>query len=116
MALPELRGTGRLLTDPRIGTGKNDKPWCSALVKFPTWKKTDAGWEEGEGTVASVVAFDDMATQLATYAKGDPIGVHGSTKAAVWKDKPQLAVTLTQCWTPENAGKMKTATAGSAAA
>ncbi len=112
MALPELRGTGRLLTDPRTGTGKNDKPWCSALVKFPTWKKTDAGWEEGDGTVASVIAFDDLAVALAEYAKGDPIGVHGTAKAAVWKDKPQLAVTATQVWTPEKTGDKQKVGAG----
>jgi single-stranded DNA-binding protein len=101
MALPELRGTGRLLTDPRTGIGKNEKPWTSALIKFPTWKKTDDGWEEGEGTVASVIAFEDTACVLARYAKGDTVGVHGTAKAAVWKDKPQLAVTVTQCWMPE---------------
>ena len=101
MALPELRGTGRLLADPRTGTTKTDKPWATALIKFPTWKKTDAGWEEGEGTVASVIAFEDTALVLARYAKGDTMGVHGTAKAAVWNDKPQLAVTVTQCWTPE---------------
>ncbi len=100
MALPELRGTGRLITDPRKGVGKNDKKWASALIKFPTWKKTDDGWEEGEGTVASAIAFDDLAVTLAGFAKGDQIGVHGTAKAAVWKDKPQLAVTVSQCWTP----------------
>lgn len=101
MALPELRGTGRLLTDPRTGVGKNDKPWTSALIKFPTWRKTDNGWEEGDGTVASVIAFDDLATAFAGYRKGDQVGVHGTVKAAVYNDKPQLAVTASQCWTSE---------------
>jgi single-stranded DNA-binding protein len=105
MALPELRGTGRLLTDPRSGTGNNDKPWSSALVKFPTWRKTDDGWEETEGTVASVIAFDDLAAQLGQFTKGDSVGIHGTAKAAVWKDKPQIAVTISQCWTPEKAPK-----------
>lgn len=105
MALPELRGTGRLLTDPRNGVGKNDKPWTSALIKFPTWKKTDSGWEEQDGAVASVIAFDDNAPLLAGYAKGDPIGVYGTVKPAVWNDKPQLAVSLTACWTPEKPAK-----------
>jgi len=101
MALPELRGTGRLLTDPRNGIGKNGKPWTSALIKFPTWRKTNDGWKESEGTVASVIAFDDTAKLFAGYAKGDTVGIHGTAKAAVWQGKPQLAVTVLQCWTPE---------------
>jgi single-stranded DNA-binding protein len=104
MALPEIRGTGRLLTDPKSGAGKNDKPWASALVKFPTWRKVDNKWEEGEGTVASVIAFEDLAGTLSGYAKGDSVGIHGTVKAAVWNDKPQLAVTISQCWTPEKSG------------
>ncbi len=103
MALPEIRGTGRMLTDPRTGTGKNDKPWTSALVKFPTWRKTDNGWEESEGTVASVIAFEELAVTLSGFTKGDTVGIHGTVKAAVWNDKPQLAVTATQCWKPEKA-------------
>ncbi len=105
MALPELRGTGRLLTDPRTGVGKNDKPWCSALVKFPQWKKTDNGWEEGDGTVASVMAFEDLATDLAAFKKGDDIGIHGLAKATVWKDKPQIELRATQCWKPEKVSR-----------
>lgn len=108
MALPELRGTGRLLTDPRTGVGRNDKPWTSALIKFPTWTKTDDGWTEGDGTVASAIAFDDTADALARYAKGDPIGVHGTAKAGVWKDKPRIDLTVTSCWTPEKTPKAPT--------
>ena len=103
MALPELRGVGRLLTDPHHGTGKSGKPWCSALIKFSSWRKVNGTWVEGEGTVASVMTFEDNAAELARYAKGDPIGIHGTVKAAVWKDKPQLGITATQIWTPENA-------------
>lgn len=109
MALPELRGTGRLLTDPRMGVGKNDKAWASALVKFPTWRKNDGSWEEGEGTVASVIAFEEVASQLGRYAKGDAVGIHGTAKAAVWNDKPQLAVTVTQVWTPEKSSTKQAA-------
>lgn len=105
MALPELRGIGKLLTDPRNGTGKNDKPWVAALIKFPTWRKANDGWEEGEGTVASVIAFEDTAAALGRYAKGDPIGIHGTAKAAMWNDRPQIAVTVTSCWTPEKQPK-----------
>lgn len=103
MSLPELRGTGRMITDPRTGTAKTGAPWCSALIKFPVWKKTDDGkWEEQpDAPVASVIAYDDLAGQLAGYSKGDAVGVHGTTKLAIWKDRPQFAVTATQVWTPE---------------
>jgi hypothetical protein len=52
MALPELRGTGRLITDPRHGTTKTDQPYTSALDQVLHLAKVD-GWEEGEGTLAS---------------------------------------------------------------
>lgn len=105
MALPEIRGNGRLITDPRTGTTKTDKPWTSALIKFPVWRKVDEQWEEGEGTVASVMAYEDNAPLLAGYAKGDAIGVHGTAKAAVWNDKPRIDVTATAIWTPEKTSK-----------
>ncbi len=105
MAFPELRGTGRLLADPRKGVGKNNKKWASALIKFPTWYKTDSRWEEGEGTVASAIAFEDVAVDLASHTRGDTIGIHGTAKAAVWNDKPQLAATASRCWTPEKGGR-----------
>lgn len=101
MSLPELRGTGRLITDPRTGTGKNDVPWSSVLIKFSSWRKVDGAWEEGDGVVASVIAFGDTASLLTGYAKGDQVGVHGTVKPALWKDQPQLAVTATQVWMPE---------------
>lgn len=102
MTLPELRGQGRALTDPRSGTTGSGTPWCSLLLKFPSWKKTDDGWkEQPDSPVASVVAYDDLAAQLAKYAKGDDLGVLGTTKLSVWKDKPQFSITASQLWTPE---------------
>lgn len=102
MALPELRGTGRILTDPRQGVGKNDTPWCSALIKFPVWKKTDDGWkEQPDSPVASVITFDDNATLLAGFTKGDEVGVHGTVKPAVYKDTAQLAIVASQVWATE---------------
>lgn len=118
MALPEIRGTGRLLVDPKTGTTKADKPWATALIKFPSWKKTDDGWEEQpDSPVANVSAYDDLAPLLASYAKGDEIGVHGTAKPALWNDKPQFAITATQIWAPEKksrqaGGKAKPASTG----
>lgn len=113
MALPELRGTGRLLCDVRTGTTSTDKPYASALIKFPQWRKVDGQWEEGDGAVASVVAYDDHAIALARYAKGDDIGIHGTVKPAVYRDKPQLSITASQIWTPEKTSRPAAKTAAS---
>lgn len=101
MALPEIRGTARLLADPRTGTTKADKPWTTALAKFATWRKADGKWEETEPAIAVISAYDDNAPLLGRYTKGDDIGVHGTCRPVIWNDKPQLAVTATQIWTPE---------------
>lgn len=94
MALPTLRGTARLLADPRTGDTKVGGRWASALVKFPQWKKTDDGWQEGDGAVASIIGFDERADVLATFVKGDEIDLYGSCQPDVYRDKPQLKVTL----------------------
>lgn len=102
MALPEIRGVARLLTQPTPRTTTTGKPWTSALAKFETWTKGDDGkWAETEGVVASLAAFDDAAEPLAGYAKGDKVAVHGTARPAVWQDKPQLKVSVIRCWTPE---------------
>lgn len=106
MALPELRGTARLLTDPRTGVSKNDKPWTSALLKFPQWRKTDDGWEEGDGVVASAIAFEDVAEQLAGYAKGDEIELRGPASLEEWQGKTRLKLTIEACRRPVKAAKV----------
>ncbi|MET0520824.1 MAG: single-stranded DNA-binding protein [Jiangellaceae bacterium] len=109
MSLPELRGQGRTLTDPRTGTTNGGTPWCSLLIKFPAWRKTDDGWEEQpDSPVANVSAYDDLAAVLAEYGKGTEIGIHGTTKLTVWRDKPQFQVTATQIWTPERKARSST--------
>lgn len=101
MSLPELRGIGRLLADPRTGIGKNGKPWTSVLVKFTQWRKTDVGWEEGDSQVASCIAFeDDPAALLAGFAKGDDVELRGPARVEMWQDKPQLKVTVVACRVP----------------
>lgn len=100
MSLPDMRGTGRLLTDPRTGTTKTDKPWTSALVKFQSWRKGDDGWEEGDSQVASCIAYEDVASALAGFAKGDDIELRGPFKVEEWQGKPQLKVTVVACRVP----------------
>jgi single-stranded DNA-binding protein len=101
MSLPELRGIGRLLSDPRTGTTKAGKPYTSALIKFTQWHKTDAGWEEGDSQVASCIAFDeDAAATLAGFAKNDDVELRGPAKVEMWNDKPQLKITVVACRAP----------------
>lgn len=106
MALPELRGIARLLTEPRTGVGSTGKPWTSALIKFPQWRKTDDGWKEGDGVVASIIGFEDVADQLAGYAKGDEIEVRGTVTLGEWQGKPQLKLTVEACRRPVKAAKV----------
>lgn len=94
MSLPILRGTARLLTDPRTGDTKTGGRYASALVKFPQWRKTDDGWQEGDGAVASIVGFDERADLLAGFAKGDDVDLYGQCTVEVYRDKPQFKVTL----------------------
>lgn len=94
MSLPNLRGTARLLSDPRTGDTRTGGRWASALAKFPQWRKTDDGWEEQDGAVASCVGFNDVAELLAGFATGDEVDLYGTCTAEVYRDKPQLKVTL----------------------
>jgi single-stranded DNA-binding protein len=105
MALPELRGIARLLSDPRTGIGKTGKPWTSALLKFTQWRKTDDGWEECDGVVASAIAFEDVAGQVADYRKGDDIEVRGPITLEEWNGKPQLKLTVAACRHPIKVAK-----------
>lgn len=103
MALPEIRGIARLLTDPRTGATTNGNPYTSALVLFETWTKDNTGtWQQGEGVPASVITYDvDTTHTLTAHTKGDKIGIHGTTRPDIYNNKPQLKITATRCWTPQ---------------
>ncbi len=100
MSLPTLHGTVLLTTDPRTGETRSGDPYTSALGRFQTWRKTDAGWEEGDSHAANLIAFGDAARDLAAFAKGDRVELKGTVTPAVWKDTPQLKVTVTACRVP----------------
>ena len=101
MALPEIRGTVRLLTQPTQRETHSGKPWCSVIGLFESWTKTDAGWEQGEGITAAIATFDaDCAAFLAGLGKGDKVSIHGHARPDVWNGKPQLKITATRAWSP----------------
>jgi single-stranded DNA-binding protein len=100
MSLPTIHGTGTLLTDPKTGPTRTGGTWTNAVVRFQAWKKTDAGWEEGDTVVASCIAFGDAATVLATFGKGDSVEVRGTCGLGEWNGKPQLKLTVAACRAP----------------
>lgn len=100
MALPELRGIARLLNDPRTGTTKTGNPWTSCVVKFQEWHKGDNGWTEGGGVVASLIAFGDVADEVARFARGTEIELRGPASLGEWQGKPQLKITVQACRVP----------------
>ena len=112
MSLPEIRGAGKLVTDPRSGTTKTGGRWTNGLIRFQSWRKTGDDWEPGDAVVASVIGFDDVADLLAGYSKGDDIAVQGSTSVAVWKDQAQLKITLSKVWTPQKRKRTEGGTTG----
>lgn len=105
MSLPTITGTAKLLTEPRTGVGKNDVPWTSVLAKFAQWRKTDDGWEEGDGQIVSAIAFGDVAADVARFAKGDDIEFRGPGRVEMYQDKPRLNVTIVACRVPVKTAK-----------
>ncbi|MEV8510840.1 single-stranded DNA-binding protein [Dactylosporangium sp. NPDC051484] len=101
MSLPEVRGAGRLITDPKTGPTRSGGTWTNGLVRFQAWKRDGETWTEGDSVVASIIGFDDVAAALAAYTKGDELAVQGTVSVGMWKDQPQLKVTLSKVWTPE---------------
>lgn len=94
MSLPNLHGTGRLISDPKTGTSRNGQDWTSAVVKFQAWRKGDNGWEEGDHAIAACIAFGDTAATLARFSKGDEVELRGPASLALYDGKPQLRVTI----------------------
>lgn len=101
MSLPTLTGTAELLTDPKKALTKTNKPMATALLKFAAWRKVDGKWVEGDSVVASAIAFEDNARDLAGYSKGDKVTVTGPCTVTVWNDKPRLNLTITAVSAPE---------------
>lgn len=102
MALPTISGTGTLLSDPKTGDTRTGGTWTNAVVKFQAWRRTDSGWEPGDEVVCAAIAFDDVAADLARYAKGDPVQIDATVNSlAIWQGKPQLKVTVSAVTQPE---------------
>lgn len=94
VSLPTLTGTARLLTDPKRALTKDRKPMATALLKFQGWRKVDGKWVEGDHVVASAIAFEDVARDLAQHGKGDEIEVAGVATLTVWNEQPRLNLSL----------------------
>lgn len=101
MSLPTLTGTAKLLTDPKKALTRTGNPMATVLVKFVGFRKVDGKWEEDGGVVASAIAFEDAARALVAFAKGDSVELEGrATEVTIWKDKPQIKLTVSACSAP----------------
>lgn len=101
MSLPHVDGRARIISDPRRGATSTGV-WANVTAKFTGWKKTDSGWEENGGIVVTLCGYDDVARQLAAFAKGDEVEVDGRIKElSVWTPRngdprPSLSITVNE--------------------
>lgn len=107
MALPEIRGDAKLITDPRSGIAKTGTAWSNAMVRFVGFRKDGDDWVEDSSFIAALAAFGDEAAQLAEFAKGDGVHVEGRLRSLrLWQPqrgepRPELEITVRSVTRPE---------------
>jgi len=73
--------SGKLVRDPQMRTGKNGKPFTTALIAVPV----EAVREGDEDRVlVSAIAFGPAAEALAALTKGDDVSCAGSGRLSSW--------------------------------
>ncbi len=86
---------GRLVRDPQMRTGKNGKPYTTALIAVPVKAVSES---DEDRVLVSVIAFGPAAEALAALAKGDDVSCAGNGRLSSWtKDGVEchgLAVTV----------------------
>ena len=107
MALPEITGDAKLITDPRHGIAKTGSPWANCMIRFTGYRKDGDDWVEDSSFTAALAAFGDEAAQLAAFAKGDGIHVEGRLRSLrIWtpakgESRPDLEITVRSVSRPE---------------
>ncbi|MGI5236485.1 single-stranded DNA-binding protein [Dactylosporangium sp. CA-139066] len=106
MSLPEIRGDGKLITEPRSGIAKTGTPWANCMVRFTGYRKDGDDWVEDSSFVAALAAFGDEAKQLTRYAKGDAVHIEGRLRSLrLWQpergERPELEITVKSVTPPE---------------
>ncbi len=102
--------SGKLVRDPQRRTGKNGKPFATALIAVPV-KAVSEG--DADRVLASCIAFGQAGEALAALAKGDDLSIAGSGRLSSWtKDGVEchgLAVTAHRVLTAYQRRKTQTA-------
>lgn len=92
--------SGRLIRDPATRSGRNGKPYTTALVSVPVDARAE---NEADRMLVSVIAFGDAQTALATLRQGDDVSVTGSAKLTTWTkegtEQTGLSVTASRIMT-----------------
>lgn len=68
--------SGRLVRDPRIGTGRNGKTYTTALISVAV--------ENDDPVLVSAIAFNSNAQALAALGQGDAVSIAGDAKLSAW--------------------------------
>lgn len=72
---------GKLVKDPKPGTGKNGSPYCTASVRISQETQRE---DEPNSVFASLIAFGADAEKLARLRQGDQVSVAGSCRVSTW--------------------------------
>jgi single-stranded DNA-binding protein len=75
----EVLMSGRLIRDPATRTGPSGKPFTTALLRV----QTDGN--DGEGMVASCIAFGETGERLGRLRAGDAASVSGPARLTQWQ-------------------------------
>ena len=73
--------SGKLVRDPQTRTGKNGKPFVTALIAVPVEAVSEG---DADRVLVSVIAFGAQGEALAALAKGDDVSCAGSGRLSSW--------------------------------
>lgn len=73
--------SGTIIRDPKSGTSASGTRWANSTIRVPCGTNREG---EAETAFVSVIAFGDVADQLARLGKGDAIAVQGPMKPTTY--------------------------------
>ncbi len=102
--------SGKLVRDPQMRTGKNGKPFATALIAVPVETVREG---DEDRVLVSVIVFGPAAEALAALAKGDDVSCAGNGRLSSWTKNGVechgLAVTAYRVLTAYQRGKIQAA-------
>lgn len=90
MALPEIKGDGRLCADPELRYTPSGTPVASMRVACNKYRKnkTTGEWESGATTFLTINAWNGLAENLMTrFKKGQVVHFEGEFKVRTYEAK-----------------------------